>query len=242
MGPILQPHRHQPIAGDVRASPHATISVRGVALAATLGAVLVAGCAGESTRRATGGADQASDVASSDQDPVATSAETDQIDEEISWFLPPAGDKSPSNNEDATYRALQRADAASCAGTLTGVFAEPPPSGFITGNRSYYAFLAGAHLCLDDRESAISAFAQAQSSTWVEPAGVVTASRVCNVWLRVSLILEGAEQSCELAIDEDLEAPEQPVSSPTASPPPSPSASASVLPTTDPSAIESPSP
>ncbi len=242
MGLILQPHLHQPIAGGIRALSHATMSVRSVALATTLGAILLAGCGGASTERETSGGDQASDAAGSDQDSVATDAETDQIDAEISWFLPPAGDKSPSNNEDATYRALQRADADSCAATLTGVFAEPPPSGFITGDRSYYAFLAGAHLCLGDRESASSAFAQAQSSTWVEPAGVVTASRVCNVWRRVSLILEGAEQSCDLAIGEDLEAPEQPVSSPTASPPPSPSASASALPTTDPSAIASPSP
>jgi hypothetical protein len=217
-------------------------SIRTLAPAITFGALLLAGCGGAATEREASGSDHESSAAGSSQESVATSAEADPIEGEISWFLPPAGDQSPSNNEDSTYRALQRADAGSCAATLSGVFAEPPPNGFITGDRSYYAFLAGAHLCLGDRESASSAFAQAQSSTWVEPAGVVTASRVCNVWRRVSLMLEGAERSCDLAIGADLEPPENPATPPPVSAPASPSSPPSALPPTDPSAMPSASP
>ena len=218
------------------------IPIRSLAPAVTFGAVLLAGCGGASTERETSGGDQAPDVAGSDGNPAATSDQPGPIEEEISWFLPPAGDKSPSNNEDSTYRALQRADADSCVATLSGVFAEPPPNGFITGDRSYYAFLAGAYLCLGDRESARNAFAQSQSSSWIGPAGVVTASRVCNVWRRVSLILEGAERSCDLTIGEDLEPPENPASPPAVSAPPSPSSPPSFPPPTGPSAMQSPSP
>jgi hypothetical protein len=122
----------------------------------------------------------------------------------LSWILPPAGPETPSVNEDSAYRGLA-AGRDSCRAMLDdGFFSEPPPGGFVTGNRTYFLFKAGAHLCAGSRSAGRAAFAQALEAEWVEPTGPIVRSRVCNVWDAVTRILDPAKTGhCLIRIVED---------------------------------------
>ncbi len=154
----------------------------------------------------------------------------------VAWFLPPAGPESPSNNEDAAYRGLDDNDPAGCAAMLdpsTGFFPEVPPGGFVTGERTFYLYKAGAHLCAGDQAAGEAAYQQALAADWVATTGAVNHMRVCNVWAAVTAIVDPGAGPCTLQSDEDTgggttegggsEPP--PATEPTSAPAPAPTGS-----------------
>jgi len=86
----------------------------------------------------------------------------------------------------------------------SGLFSETPPGGFVTGERTFYLYKAGAHLCAGDQAAGEAAYQQALAADWVATTGAVNHMRVCNVWAAVTAIVDPGAGPCTLQSDEDI--------------------------------------